>query len=117
MSNGLQGGFMDDDADRAERLRVRLRWLAGCSAAAVVVVTGLFAYGAIVGSPVMMTATAGVFAAVVTGWSSCHASLTTQLDLIAAQADSLIAAPALFSATLIDRRPDRRPDVKSFPVS
>ena len=103
---------MDDDADLAERLRVRLRWLAACSAVAIIVVVGWFAYGALVRSPGMMTVAAGCFAAVVTGWSSLHASLTTRLDLIAAQADSLIDAPGLFSGP----RDDSRPDIKSFPI-
>lgn len=106
------GGFMDDDADRTERLRARLRWLAGCSAVAIMLLVGWFAYGAIVRSPVMMTAAAGGFAAVVTGWSSLHASLTTQLDLIAAQADLVIDAPGLFSGP----RTDRRTDIQNFPI-
>ncbi len=106
------GGFMDDDADRTEQLRVRLRWLAGCSAVAIMLIAGWFAYGAIVRSPEMMTVAAGGFAAVVTGWSSLHASLTTRLDLIAAQADFVIDAPGLFSGS----RDDSRPDIKSFPI-
>jgi hypothetical protein len=88
---------MDDDIDRAERLRVGLRWLVGCAAGAIVLIAGWFAYGAFVHSAVTMTAAAGVFAAVLAGWSSWHAALTTRLDLIAAQADSAIDAPGLFS--------------------
>lgn len=103
---------MDDDADLAARLRVRLRWLVGCSVVAIIVVAGWFAYGAIVRSPGVMTVAAGCFAAVVTGWSSLHASLTTRLDLIAAQADTVIDVPGLLSGP----RDDRRPDIKNFPI-
>lgn len=78
---------MDEEADLAARLRVELRWLVVCAAGATVLVAGWFAYGAIVRSPVTMTAAAGLFAAVVIGWSIWHAALTTRLDLIAAQAE------------------------------
>ncbi|MDF2508054.1 MAG: hypothetical protein K0Q52_1913 [Microbacterium sp.] len=78
---------MDDEANRARRLRVERRWLVGCAAGAIILVAAWFAYGAMVGSPVTMTAAAGAFAAVLTGWSSWHAAITTRLDLIAAQAE------------------------------
>lgn len=103
---------MDDDADLARRLRVRLRWLAGGSAGAILLVAGWFAYGAITRSALTMTAAAGIFAAVLAGWSSWHAAITTRLDLIAAQAESVVDAPALFPGA----RDDRRTGIGSFRI-
>ncbi|MFB8188982.1 hypothetical protein ACFC14_06625 [Microbacterium sp. NPDC055988] len=83
---------MDDEADRATRLRLGLRWLVGCAASAMILIAAWFAYGAAIDSPVTMTAAAGVFAAVLAAGSSWHAALRTRLDLIAAEAEPLADA-------------------------